>query len=218
MAQQGSDAILAARLLCDMARVNADLGNPMQSIELLTLGLHISQSKAPAAVSAKLHSMEAKTFAILGQVKQCELAIGRAERKFSVDDGVDTPSWIGYFDRAQFSGVLGSCYRDLAPKGKQFAAQAEKSIKEAMTSRNKKQIHNRALDHLNLATVWLSQRELNGMAEQAGEALELAAHLKSHRVHRSLHRLSRAALSVDAKERSVQALHQQVSELPTLNA
>jgi len=48
-----------------------------------------------------------------------------------------------------------------------------------MVSRTEDQVRNRALDHVNLATARLQRRELDGMVDEATNALSLAASLKS---------------------------------------
>lgn len=187
IAQQGEDAALAARALCDMARVNADLGNPMQSVELLGLANHlVTGSTVPPAVLAKVSSMEAKTYAILGRPEPCHRALNAAETHLSQGSSSDDPVWIRYFDEAQLAGVIGSCYRDLAARDPSQAVKAEEPIRRAMAGRSTEQIRNQALDRANLATARLRRRELDGAAEEVDHAVGLALRLKSHRVNTRL--------------------------------
>ena len=213
LSQQGQDQALATRLLCDMARVNADLGNPMQSFELLGLARHLAQSGLPAIVLAKLHSMEAKTFAILGKPDECQMAIHQAEKALARGSDQDTPGWISYFDEAQFSGVLGSCYRDLARSDSRFALKAEEPIRHAMKTRHPDQHPNRALDHINLATTRLLRGEIDGMIDDASRAADLAKSLRSQRVNSRLHSLTQRIPRSSHKRQGVADLRDKVSGL-----
>jgi hypothetical protein len=216
VAQQGEDAALAARLLCDMARVNADLGNPMQSVELLGIASHLARTNVTPTVLAKLHSMEAKTYAILGRPEPCRRALGLAEVQLAhgLTDG--DPVWIEYFDEAQFAGVAGSCYRDLAAVDATHAVRAEAPIQQAMTSRSKEQIRNQVLDRVNLATARLRRRELDGMCHEGGLAVDLAGSLKSHRVSSRLLSLAKQAEPFRSTHSGVTALCERIGALPEL--
>lgn len=216
IAQQGNDAALAARLLCDMARVNADLGNPMQSIELLGLANHLS-AEAPPTVRSKVHSMEAKTYAILGKIEKCEGALRKAEDRLCQSAGGDEPAWIAYFDSAQFAGVVGSCYRDLSRDDPKSALRAESQILKAIRTRSEEQIRNRALDHTNLATTRLRRIELDGMCEEGHKALDLAMTLKSHRVSSRLRSLATSSARHVKSYRAVADLHERIRDLPDLS-
>ncbi|MEV4757320.1 hypothetical protein AB0J86_19695 [Micromonospora sp. NPDC049559] len=218
VAQQAQDPALAARLLCDMARVNADLGNPMHSIELLGLARHLSRSQVTATVLAKLHSMEAKTYAILGHSRECQQAIGQASQRIADGRSERDPGWIGYFNESQFAGVVGSCYRDLARVDSRFALKAEDVIQRATTARSLDQIRNRALDHVNLATARLRRGELDGMAEEATEAVRLAARLKSDRVNGRLRQLAGEAAAAAKGHQATRALLDQVATLAVIGS
>ncbi len=217
VAQQGEDAALASRLLCDMARVNADLGNPMQSVELLGLANHLtSKGAVTPTVRAKVSSMEAKTYAILGRPEPCRRALGEAEASLSQGKRDDDPMWITYFTEAQLAGVAGSCYRDLAVLDPAQAVKAEEPIRRAMSLRGKDQIRNQALDRANLATARLRRRELDGAAEQADEAISLAATLRSHRVGMRLRSLAKRAEPFKGQHSGIAAICERVALLPEL--
>lgn len=213
IAQQGSDAALAGKLLCDMARVNADLGNPMQSVELLGLADYML-TKAPPAVQAKIHSMEAKTYAILGNAEKCERALAKAENQLEQAPRGDEPAWIGYFDVAQFAGVVGSCYRDLAHGDPRSALRAEAQILKALQARSEEQIRNRALDHTNLATARLCRRDLDGMCDEGNKAIDIAVALRSHRVSYRLRSLATGAIRYERTSRAVAHLRERIRYLP----
>jgi hypothetical protein len=216
IAQQGEDPAIAARLLCDMARVNADLGNPMQSVELLGLASHLARSDITPTVLAKVHSMEAKTYAILGRAEPCRRALDKAETALGRGPSDDEPAWIAYFDEAQFAGVVGSCHRDLAALDPTQAVQAEAPIKRALAARPKDQVRNRAFDLTNLATARLRRRELDGMCESGEQATDLALDLKSHRVNSRLRSLVKQAESFRETHSGVHALSERVATLPDL--
>lgn len=218
VAQQGQDAAIAARLLCDMARVNADLGNPMQSIELLGLASHLSAREVTPMVRAKLHTMEAKTYAILGRRESCHLALGKAEHQITAACPTDRePDWIRYFDEAQFAGVVGSCYRDLAGSDPKLAVKAEAPIALAMKQRGEEHLRNWALDRVNLATARLRRRELDGMCEEGNVAVDLALTLRSHRVTSRLRGLARQSQRFARTHAGVAALGDRIAELPALS-
>jgi hypothetical protein len=218
VAQRGEDRVLAARLLCDLARVNADLGNAPRAVELLGIAGHVvARGGATAAVLAKIHSMEAKTYAILGRSEACRHALDRAEAQLAPGKSTDDPAWIEYFDNVQFAGVVGSCYRDLAAVDASEALRAEAPIQLAMANRRAEQVRNRALDHVNLAVTRLCRRELDGMCEEGNRAAELAGRLKSHRVGMRLRMLVRQAASLRDGHAGVQSLVERVAQLPKTN-
>lgn len=214
VAQQGQDFSVAARLLNDMARVNADLGNPMQSVELLQLARHVCEPHISAPVAAKLHSLEAKTYAILGRADECIQAIHEAKRRLAEDTNASRPGWILYFDEAQLDGVIGSCFRDLASTDPRFAARAEAPIQRAMRNRGHDQFRNRALDHLNLAITRLRRGEIDGMVEVGTAAVDMALGLKSHRVSARLQALSRQPAVATSRLPSVADLRHRIATLP----
>jgi hypothetical protein len=213
VAQQGQDAAVAARLLSDMARVNADLGNTPQSMELLELARHLSRSGISTVVLAKLRSMEAKTYAILGRPEECRRSMCEAEQHLSAGSSDEHPAWIRYFTEAQLAGVIGSCFRDLAKYDGRFAAEAEAPIELAMRGRSHNQLRNRALDHLNLAISRLRRGEIDGMLQDGTAALTLGTALKSHRFTSRMQALSREATLLNSRTPGIVEFRDQVAAL-----
>jgi hypothetical protein len=159
--------------------------------------------------------MEAKTYAILGRPEPCHRALGLAETQLARGSDND-PAWIAYFDEAQFAGVAGSCYRDLAALDAGHALKAEAPIQRAMRSRSKEQIRNRALDRINLAIARLRRRELDGMCIEANLALDLASSLKSHRVDSRLRSLAKQAEPIRGDHLGASAVCERIGLLPDL--
>jgi hypothetical protein len=191
-AKEADDPNLGAHVLSCMARQAGHLGRPQDALELIHLARYGARHTATPTVSALLHSLEARYYAVMGRLKDFDRAVGQAEVAFADRDPAHDPSWAAYFDTSEYYATLGICHQIAArTSAPGQARRAIDMICHALACRDPSRVRSRAFDHLGLARAYLAAGELES-AETAGTmALELTDKVSSARVRDRLHELLR---------------------------
>ena len=189
-AKEADDPNLGVHILSCMARQAGHLGRPGDALELIHLARYGARHTATPTVSALLHSLEARYYAVLGRLEDFARAAGQAEAAFADRDPARDPAWVAYFDTSEYYATVGICHLITAQaSAPERAKRAIDMIAHALAHRDPSRVRSRAFDHLGLARAYLAAGELES-AEAAGTmALELAAKVSSARVRDRLHEL-----------------------------
>jgi len=106
-AKEADDSNLGVHILSCMARQAGHLGRPGDALELIHLARYGARHTATPTVSALLHSLEARYYAMLGRLKDFARAAGQAEAAFADRDPARDPAWAAYFDTSEYTRQLG---------------------------------------------------------------------------------------------------------------
>ncbi|GAB2616011.1 hypothetical protein GCM10027168_55610 [Streptomyces capparidis] len=198
-AKEAGDRPLGALILSDMARQMIHLGRPEDGLELVHLAQYGSRETATARTQAMLYAVEARAYANMGEVNKCHRAVRMAEDTFSEVRGGEDPDWIAFFSEGELHGENAHSYRDLAYVGgrsRTYASLARPAMERAVElfADDPAQQRTRALNLVGMATVHLLQRNPEEAAHYAGQAVDIAARIRSERVNTRLRRTTAEAV------------------------
>ncbi|MGH3940621.1 MAG: hypothetical protein ACRDTG_18690, partial [Pseudonocardiaceae bacterium] len=174
--RQGADILHEASRLTVRIGENAPAGQDTtrhgrQAVALARAGLSIAQDTAPPALISKLHAVEARGFALLGDARETRLAVAAAQRHYesaSPEDGTDFYSVNG------FGGDLGNCLSRIGD-----TEQALTLSTMALNGTEPWMVRPLCLVQTGLALTHLHSRDLEQAAAFGRDALRTAATLDS---------------------------------------
>jgi hypothetical protein len=182
-AKEADDPNLGAHILSCMARQAGHLGRPQDALEMIHLARYGARNTATPTISALLHSLEARYYAMMGRLKDFDRAAGQAEAAFADRDPAQDPAWVAYFDISEYYATLGICHQITArTSAAGQAARAIEMISRALACRDAARVRSRAFDHLGLARAYLVAGELEAAGAAGTTALELTGKVSSARV------------------------------------
>jgi hypothetical protein len=150
-AKETDDPNLGAHVLSCMARQAGHLGRPGDALELIHLARYGARHTATPTVSALLHSLEARYYAMMGRLKDFDRSAGQAEAAFTDRHPARDPAWVAYFDTSEYYATLGICHQIAArTSAPDQARRAIDMISHALTFRDPSRVRSRAFDHLAL--------------------------------------------------------------------
>lgn len=229
-AKEAGDRPFGAFVLSNMARQMIHLGRPDDALELVHLAQYGSRDGAGSRTQAMLYAMEARSYANLGQPKQCHRAAKMAEAVFSETDAADPdPDWIEFFSEAELNAENAHSYRDLAysaGRSHTYASLAQPAMERAVALFEQEcaasvSAHHRsyALNLVGMATVHLLQREPERCAARTVQAMEVAQRLRSERVNTRIRKTAASAARDFGEVAEVIELNERlVGELPASEA
>ncbi|GAA2425109.1 transcriptional regulator [Streptomyces macrosporus] len=181
MAQAADDRAYGGYVLAaGMSHLAAALGTPREIAQLARAAQEGARGRVTPRVQAMFHAAEARGHALMGDVRACQLAAGRAlaafDRAEAATDAGDDPEWIAHFDAAYLADELAHCHRDLNQP-----IPAQRRAEEALTGLPERRTRRRAIDLLLLATARVQQRELEHACHTGARAVELLGGLRSQR-------------------------------------
>lgn len=145
----------AAVILAALARTSYDLGATGDGLDVIHLAQRGTATAAPPGLRAMLATREAWAHAQRGDTPAFQHAVAAAEDAFTDHVPDDEPAWLGGFDAAELSGVIGARYRDLARHHRDQADHAITYINRALALRPATRPRNRAFDLIGLARTHL---------------------------------------------------------------
>lgn len=181
-AKEAGDRALGAHLLNCMSRQMGHLHRPEDALELVQLAQYGARNDVTPTVRAMLHALEARYYAVMGQLREFDRAIGLAGDAFAHSDPASDPVWAGFFDSGEFCATVGVCHQIAARARPDHAETSAELIQQAIATRGAGRVRSRAFDHIALARTRLLQGEYDGAAAAADTALGLFGELTSSRV------------------------------------
>ncbi len=107
------DPLTQAYALSLMAMQAQHIGQPREAVRLAQAGQRTSGTKGGNRLRALLQVREARGLAVIGDRTGAELALARAERVLSAPSRGHDPSWVEFFDQAEFAGAAGMAFTAL---------------------------------------------------------------------------------------------------------
>jgi hypothetical protein len=136
------------------------------------------------AIGARLHAMEARALASLGQRSACGRTLLNAERTLDRQPSRPPSPWVSPFDHASLAGEASQCMEQL----RQLAA-ARRHSERVISLRDSGHVRSRAFSQLRLANILVTQGEIDHACVITANALASTVQLSSHRVAQLLHSL-----------------------------
>jgi transcriptional regulator with XRE-family HTH domain len=189
LAVASGDLGLQACVLASMSHLADSLGRKGEAIECAQAGLRLLARGDHGMVLGRLHAMEARGHAGVGDAAACRRALENAERALGGPPGGDVSKWASPFDEASLAGEAATCMRGLGQLG-----EALRQADRVVELRGVDRARSRALGQLALANIHLQQGQVDAAAAFGSSALSGARAVSSARVHGQLVDLGRSLL------------------------
>jgi hypothetical protein len=185
LASSTGDAELTAHIHASVSHLAQHTGRAHEALQLAQTGADIlRRTEHGPAIAARLHAMEARALASLGQRSECGRMLFAAERMLDRRPSQAPSPWISPFDHASLAGEASQCMEQL----RQFAAAGQHS-ERAISLRDSGHVRSRAFSQLRLANILATQGEIDHACAITANAIGSTAQLSSHRVSELLHSL-----------------------------
>lgn len=143
-------------------------------VALARAGLAVTQGTATPALAAELHAMEARSLALVGDVREAHRAVLAAQRSYESLHPDGEPPWQGLYTEAAFAADLGRCLSDLGE-----SEQAIKLSAVAVRDYEPWRVRARCFAQTDLAGAHLVGRDFEQAAALGRDAVRTAAQVSS---------------------------------------
>ncbi|MFD9889746.1 multiprotein-bridging factor 1 family protein [Amycolatopsis sp. NPDC059027] len=169
---------LLANVCASMSHLAGQLHQATDAVRIAQIGLmHAERGPARQRLSARLHAMSARGFAMQGDTEASRRSLMDAERVLERLHE-DTPAeWISQFDEASLAGEAALCYDALGDR-----RQAERQARRVLELRVGDRVRSRAFGQLTLAEVLIGGGEIDEAASLGREVCAALGALTSTRV------------------------------------
>lgn len=170
------DRLVGANVLKSMSLQCYDFGRPREALALARSAYDAAAVATPRT-SAMLALRQARAHAALGQVRDCERLLAAARSAFDRASRSDAdPSWVAYFDDAEFEAQIGTCYLDL-----RRPSQADAHLARTLELLPSSKVRDRATYLVRQASAQTQQRDTDRAHQLLSEALPLIEQAPSRR-------------------------------------
>jgi hypothetical protein len=198
LARHAGDRAYGAHVVSDLATQALFLNHGTEATRLARAAISGAGRATSPAQMARLATIEAQGFALIGDQRETRAAIRRADRAADRADPSAAPSWHASYTPAHHAGSVMHALRDL---GLYRDAARYADLVLDLPAVN---VRTRALHTTLLATVQAGQGELDAACDTASRALAAAPELTSARLNARLHdfvqRISPYSDQVDVRE------------------
>ncbi len=175
---EGGDHVLAGQILAGLSHLATNVGNPEEGLALARAGIATTKRSGSPLGLMRIHAMQARAHAALGEAPQATTALSEAERALDASHGPAAESeWVQYLDSSYLAVEMACCFRDLEDhdNAERFAEIAAPDI----SAFGRRQTISLAV----LATARLQRKEpdLNGAVATARRALRQLDRVSSER-------------------------------------
>ncbi|MEU4999707.1 tetratricopeptide repeat protein [Streptomyces sp. NPDC021622] len=187
-ARAGEDRALGANIMASMSHLALQTGRLDEAVSLARAGRdHIAVGAGVPRLSARLHAMEARALAQLGEADATRGALALAERELFTPPSKPPSYWISSFDAAALASERALSLQDL---GRLSAA--VDAAEEAVSLRTGDRARSRVFGQITLAMIRTQQGELEAACDVGHELLKACGTLGSMRITQQLDELARA--------------------------
>ncbi|MGW3993930.1 helix-turn-helix domain-containing protein [Amycolatopsis sp. NPDC004772] len=181
---------LLANISASMSHLAGQLHQAEDAVRIAQIGLtHAQRGPGRQRLTARLHAMTARGFAMQGDLDASRRALMDAERVLERLHE-DTPAeWISQFDEASLAGEAALCYDALGDR-----RQAERQARRVLELRVGDRVRSRAFGQLTLAEVLVGGGEIDEAASLGREVCTALGSLTSSRVRSRLTDLKTALM------------------------
>ncbi|MEV6873957.1 helix-turn-helix transcriptional regulator [Amycolatopsis sp. NPDC051128] len=182
LAKAADHPALLANICASMSHLAGQLHQAADAVRIAQVGLtHAERGPARQRLSARLHAMSARGFAMQGDAEASRRALIDAERVLERLHEDTQAEWISQFDEASLAGEAALCYDALGDR-----RQAERQARRVLELRVGDRVRSRAFGQLTLAEVLAGGGEIDEAASLGREICAAAGSLTSNRVRSRL--------------------------------
>ncbi|MEU1969425.1 transcriptional regulator [Micromonospora sediminicola] len=183
-AHVAGDRVLGSNVLKSMSLQCHDFGLPNEALALAQAANQKLDRSAPR-VAAMFSLREARAHAALRDAPACERLLARADTLFAAAGTSDEePSWLAYFDEAEFYAQIGTCYLDLGN-----AAKADDFLEKNLRLAPETKVRDRATYTTRRAAASAQLGNPDEAADLLSEAVVLIRQAPSSRNVRRVHQV-----------------------------
>ncbi|MFJ9781061.1 helix-turn-helix transcriptional regulator [Amycolatopsis sp. NPDC101161] len=182
LAKAADHPALLANICASMSHLAGQLHQATDAVRIAQVGLtHAERGPARQRLSARLHAMSARGFAMQGEAEASRRALMDAEHVLERLDEDAPAEWISQFDEASLASEAALCYDALGDR-----RQAERQARRVLELRVGDRVRSRAFGQLTLAEVLAGGGEIDEAAALGREICAVAGSLTSKRVRSRL--------------------------------
>lgn len=189
LAAMTDDFVLEANILASMSHLADSLGRSGEAVGHARAGLQLLARTSCSTVIARLHALEGRGHAALGDAAASREALRHAERALCGPAG-DPSQWASPFDEASLASEAATATRALG-----HLSDAVRHASRVLELRGPDRARSRTLGQLALAAIHLDQGEVDVAAVLGTEALAGVRVVQSARVRGQLVDLARSLRS-----------------------
>ncbi|MEV4433614.1 XRE family transcriptional regulator [Streptomyces sp. NPDC049555] len=178
LATAGADPALGANIMASMSHLALQVGRPREAVSLARAGRARLDAPVPM-LSARLHAMEARALARLGDERAAQAALDAAQRDVGAPE--ESSGWLSSFDAAALASERALVLQDLG-----LLAEAAAAAERAVALRSGDRARSRVFGQIALATIRAQQRELEAACETGHRVLSACGTLGSARITQQL--------------------------------
>ncbi|MGH2709146.1 MAG: hypothetical protein ACRDJK_12760, partial [Actinomycetota bacterium] len=207
LSEEARDTAFAANVIAGMSHLAIFSGCGEQAVHLARTGLAGAQDEGVPSLLMRLHVMEARGQALLGDSLKSAAAMSRAETALGDSDQAGEPHWTRFLDLAFLAGEMSQCFCDLnQPRS------GEQVARESINASGERG-RRRMLSQATLAVSYLQQGDLEHACAAGARALELIE--GGVRSSRAIHEIRSLQRWLDGYrgEGTVRTFNEQVREL-----
>lgn len=185
LASLTDDVELRAHVHASMSHLAQHADRFHEALRLAEVGASMIKKEHGPAIAARLHAMEARALAALGQGSDCGRKLLSAERMLDLRPLRPPSPWVSPFDHASLAAEASECMEQL-----RHLAAARRHSEHVIRLRDASHVRSRAFGQLRLANILVTAGEIDHACAVAANALAGCGQLASHRVSqllRSLH-------------------------------
>ncbi|MBT2510285.1 XRE family transcriptional regulator [Streptomyces sp. ISL-98] len=188
LATAGEDRAVGANILASMSHLALQTGRLGEAVSLARAGRdHVAHGTAVPTLSARLHAMEARALAQLGEPDATRRALALAQKELARSPDAPPSYWISSFDAAALASETALSLQDLGT-----LPAAVDAAERAVALRSGDRARSRVFGQITLATIRTQQGELEAACDVGRELLSACGTLGSVRITQQLDELASA--------------------------
>ncbi|WP_433358885.1 hypothetical protein [Streptosporangium sp. CA-115845] len=209
LARTVSDTSVGANILAGMSHLALQSNQPDEAAALARAGQdRIKVGGQVPMLSSRLHAMEARAQARLGNTHTAQRALAAARKQLERTSQEVLPYWVAPFDEAALSSETVLCLQDL-----DMLPAATAEAQRAVSLRSEERARSRAFSQISLALLLVQQQELDAACSLGHTLLSSCQILGSSRVTQRLNDLALTLIP----HRGVQAVNALLDDLTAVN-
>ncbi len=224
LAMRAGDRLYAAEVLATMSRMTVRIGENKpaeqdtvrygrQAVALARAGLTITQGTASPALAARLHALEARGLALLGEANAARRAVLAAQRTYESVRSGEEPPWLDFYTEHALIADIGLCLSTIGE-----TKQAITLSTTALQGFEAWRVVGQSLVQTHIAITHLSGRDLEQAAAYGRDALRTATDVSSTMITQRLGTLHRHIQPLRAGSPHLRELDERLTTFFTRNA
>ncbi|MFF4648256.1 hypothetical protein [Streptomyces sp. NPDC001389] len=178
LGQSLTDASMSANVLAGMSHLALQTGQVSEAADLARSGLSRISTAAPMPVlSSRLHAMEARALAQLGEASGAQHAIEQAREDLALAHTSTVPDWVAPFDDAALASETASALLDAG-----VLTVAWEQAEKALALRDASRARSRAFGQVTLTRILLTQGQIDAACAVGGDLLDACQSIGSLRL------------------------------------